>query len=132
MNTESHRTWYRRFMPVVENVAEARHGVRVVLDSWAVPKDTAETVALIVTELAANAVTHARRPGRTFDVGLTCDGGKTIEIEVFDPCPRHPTPKPYDPEATSGRGLLLVESLSDTWEVRERECGKTVWVRVVR
>ncbi|MFB8772915.1 ATP-binding protein [Streptomyces broussonetiae] len=120
-------------MPVIENVTEARQGVRVVLGSWAVPEDTTETVALIVTELAANAVTHAHRPGRTFDVGLTCDGdGKTIEIEVYDPSPRHPVRRPYDPEAASGRGLLLVESLSDAWEVRDREQGKTVWVRVVR
>ncbi|MFD0315151.1 ATP-binding protein [Streptomyces flavalbus] len=130
-------------MPVIENVAEARQGVRAVLDSWAVPEDTTETVALIVTELAANAVTHAHRPGRTFDVALTCDGdgngngnggggGKTIEIEVHDPSPRHPVRRPYDPEATSGRGLLLVESLANAWEVRDREQGKTVWVQVVR
>ncbi|MEU3250093.1 ATP-binding protein [Streptomyces sp. NPDC006997] len=122
-------------MPVIENVTEARQGVRAVLDSWAVPEDTTETVALIVTELAANAVTHAHRPDRTFDVGLTCDAdgdGKAIEIEVCDPSPHHPVRRDYDPQATSGRGLLLVESLADAWEVRDREQGKAVWVRVVR
>ncbi|MEV6172661.1 ATP-binding protein [Streptomyces sp. NPDC051954] len=137
MNTESHepnprpRTWRRSFMPVCENIAEARHGARIVLASWSVPEDTTETVTLVISELATNAIRHARRPGRTVDVALTYDGAKTIEIEVADGSPHHPVRKPYDPDATSGRGLLLVEALSDAWEVREREFGKAVWARVL-
>jgi len=118
-------------MPVVENIPEARHGAQLVLVSWAVPDDVSESVALILTELATNAVRHARRPGRTFDVGLAHDGEKTIEIEVFDASPHHPVVNSFDPDATSGRGLLLVEALCDDWGVRDREFGKSVWARVV-
>ncbi|MFI6434862.1 ATP-binding protein [Streptomyces sp. NPDC050759] len=130
MNTESN-SWRRSFMPVVENIPEVRLGARLVLAAWAVPADVSETAVLILSELAANAVRHARIPGRTFDVTLTHDDQKTIEIEVGDGSPHLPVLKPYDPEATSGRGLLLVEALADTWEVRHREFGKTVWARVL-
>jgi len=37
----------------------------------------------------------------------------------------------FDPDATSGRGLLLVEALCDDWGVRDREFGKSVWARVI-
>ncbi|MCX5557868.1 ATP-binding protein [Streptomyces sp. NBC_00038] len=139
MNTESDgvnprpRTWRRSFMPVTGNVPEARHGARRVLAEWVIPEDTSYTIALIISELVTNAVRHARVPGRCFEVALTYDGEKTVEIEVSDASPRHPvavlnTP---DVEATSGRGLPLVEALSDAWEVRDREYGKTVWARVL-
>lgn len=118
-------------MPVVENVPEARHGAQLALAAWAVPDDVAETIALILTELATNAVRHARRHGRTFDVALAHDGGKTIEVEVSDGSPHHPVLNGYDPDATSGRGLLLVDALCEEWGVREREFGKSVWARVV-
>jgi len=118
-------------MPVVENLPEVRLGARLVLDSWSVPEDAGETVVLILSELAANAVRHARVPGRTFDVTVTHDGEKAIEIEVGDGSPHLPVLKSYDPDATSGRGLLLVEALADTWEVRHREFGKAVWARVL-
>ncbi|WP_155054835.1 ATP-binding protein [Streptomyces blattellae] len=118
-------------MPVSENIPEVRLGARLVLASWSVPEDASETVVLILSELAANAVRHARTPGRTFDTSLAYDGEKTIEIEVGDGSPDLPVLKPYDPDATSGRGLLLVEALADGWEVRHRESGKSVWARVV-
>ncbi|NEB02072.1 ATP-binding protein [Streptomyces sp. SID13726] len=118
-------------MPVVENIPEVRRGAQLVLDSWSVPEDASETVVLILSELAANAVRHARRPGRTFDTSLAYDGGKAVEIEVGDGSPHLPVLKSYDPEATSGRGLILVDALADAWEVRRREFGKAVWVRVL-
>jgi two-component sensor histidine kinase len=118
-------------MPLAENVAEARHGAQLVLATWSIPEDTADTIALILTELAANAVRHARTPGRTFDVSLTYDGEKAVEVEVADGSPCRPVVKSFDPESTSGRGLLLVEALAEAWEVREREFGKSVWARAL-
>ncbi|MFF4348729.1 ATP-binding protein [Streptomyces sp. NPDC001530] len=137
MNTESDgvnpqaRSWRRMFMPLAENVSEARRGAQLVLASWAASDDAAETIALIISELATNAVRHARVPGRCFEVAMTYDGGKAIEIEVSDGSPHHPVVKSFDPDATSGRGLLLVEALSDAWEVRDRAFGKTLWARVL-
>ncbi|MEU7056180.1 ATP-binding protein [Streptomyces sp. NPDC046197] len=137
MNTESdgvnarHRTWRLRFTPTPRNVVEARHGARCVLRSWAVPADARESVELVLSELATNAVRHGRVPGRHFEVAMTYDGEKAVEVEVSDACPQRPVPADPDPEGTSGRGLLLVAALAHSWEIRDRGVGKTVWARVL-
>lgn len=90
-----------------------------------------DTASHLVAELAANAVTHGRVPGRDFRLTLYVVGG-TLRIEVSDtrgdrlPEPRHPAV-----DAESGRGLLLVDALADRWGVREdRFPRKTVWAEL--
>ncbi|MET8246279.1 ATP-binding protein [Streptomyces sp. NPDC005202] len=137
MNTESDRanlplrTWRLRYTPTPRNAVEARHGARCVLRSWGVPTETREAVELVVSELVTNAVRHGRVPGRCFEVAMTYEGEKAVDIEVSDACPRRPLPADPDPEATSGRGLLLVTAPAQSWEVRDRGVGKTVWARVL-
>ncbi|MFC8832466.1 ATP-binding protein [Streptomyces griseoincarnatus] len=98
------------------------------LRTWGLPSHPAE---LIVGELAANAVTHGRVPGRDFRL-LLYVVGDTLRIEVTDtrgnrlPCPQHSTD-----DAESGRGLLLVEALADRWGVVPGPPPlKTVWAEV--
>ncbi|MDT3398040.1 ATP-binding protein [Streptomyces sp. B1866] len=51
-----------------------------------------------------------------------------LRVEVRDFAARHPVPRARDAdEGTSGRGLLLVHSLSDAWGVRSYGVGKAVW-----
>ncbi|HET6859637.1 MAG TPA: ATP-binding protein [Streptomyces sp.] len=106
------------------------------LHAWEVPygSDRSEDAALIVAELAANAVTHGRVPGRDFELRLTLDGEGVLRIEVSDArAERRPVPARLVPPAgaePSGRGLLLVEALADGWGVADREVGKTVWATV--
>ncbi|MBB1261172.1 ATP-binding protein [Streptomyces alkaliterrae] len=103
------------------------------LDQWGVPfgGDTSDRAALVVAELAANAVTHGRVPGRDFEVRLTLHPD-LLRIEVSDARGdrRPPTPSTLpepDPLAASGRGLLLVQALADRWETRDRDpLGKTI------
>lgn len=105
------------------------------LAEWGIPygTDAAHTAALVVGELAANAVTHGRVPGRDFELRLTLIGPtaarSTLRIEVTDTrTERRPsvagTPPP--PHAESGRGLLLVHALATQWTVLSRPLGKTV------
>ncbi|MDB1088417.1 ATP-binding protein [Streptomyces sp. ACA25] len=61
------------------------------LDAWGIPYDSAAsgTVALLVAELAANAVRHGQIPGRDFRLGLTVEpagrlDGVLVRIEVSD------------------------------------------------
>ncbi|MUT89757.1 ATP-binding protein [Streptomyces sp. Z38] len=98
------------------------------LRTWGLPSHPAE---LIVGELAANAVTHGRVPGRDFRL-LLYVVGDTLRIEVTDtrgdrlPCPQHSAD-----DAASGRGLLLVEALADRWGVVPGPPPlKTVWAEV--
>ena len=108
------------------------------LDDWGIPRDcrTASTVAAVAAELAANAVTHGRSPGRDFALGLTLTA-ESVRIEVTDTRPdRLPPapgklPEPPGPQAESGRGLLLVEALADRWGAGpQAPYTKTVWAEI--
>jgi anti-sigma regulatory factor (Ser/Thr protein kinase) len=85
----------------------------------------------VVAELAANAATHGRVPGRDFRLTLYVVGG-TLRIEVTDTCgDRLPRPEHPAADAESGRGLLLVEALADRWGVaREPRPRKTIWAEL--
>ncbi|MGW1609104.1 ATP-binding protein [Streptomyces sp. NPDC002285] len=98
------------------------------LRSWGLPLDPA---AHIVAELAANAVTHGRVPGRDFLLLLYVVAG-TLRIEVTDTCgDRLPHPEHPTPEAESGRGLTIVEALADRWGTSPGlPPRKTVWAEV--
>ncbi|MFI5568684.1 ATP-binding protein [Streptomyces sp. NPDC051740] len=98
------------------------------LRSWGLPHERASHV---IAELAANAATHGRLPGRSFRLTLYVVGA-TLRIEVTDTRgERMPEPQVPYPEAESGRGLLLVEVLADRWGVAEgRFPRKTVWAEL--
>ncbi|MBC9727184.1 anti-sigma regulatory factor [Streptomyces sp. TRM68367] len=95
------------------------------LRSWGLPLDPAEH---IVAELATNAATHGRAPGRDFRL-LLYVVAETLRIEVTDTRDDHlPTPQAPLPDADSGRGLLIVGTLADRWGVAPGPSPrKTVW-----
>lgn len=106
------------------------------MDQWGHPpaSDTSCTVALIVGELAANAVCHGLVPGREFALHLayTFSSG-LIRIEMADANPTRPPvhPAPAGHEDESGRGLFLVDFLADRWGSAPRTpLGKTVWAEL--
>jgi anti-sigma regulatory factor (Ser/Thr protein kinase) len=98
------------------------------LRSWGLPLDPAR---LIVAELANNAATHGRVPGRNFRLLLYVVGG-TLRIEVTDTRgDRLPHRRPADEGAEGGRGLALVAALADRWGVVPGlPPRKTVWAEV--
>ncbi len=98
------------------------------LRSWGLPYERAGHV---VAELAANAATHGRLPGRSFRLMLYVIG-TTLRVEVTDTRgEKMPVAQVPGAEAESGRGLLLVEALADRWGVREeRFPRKTVWAEL--
>ncbi|WJV45403.1 ATP-binding protein [Streptomyces flavofungini] len=112
----------------------ARRLARYHLDGWGIPYDSelSDAVAQVTAELAANAATHGRVPGRDFELRLllAADG---VRVEVTDTrAERRPPERPELPgaEAESGRGLVLVAALAAEWGVGERAPGKTVWARL--
>ncbi|WP_326014817.1 ATP-binding protein [Streptomyces endophyticus] len=107
----------------------ARHLAVTALRSWDVPPELTERAELVVAELAANAVTHGRLPGRGFRLALTYDAANLLRIEATDArgdrLPHHPPADTALP--TAGRGLLLVSALCHHWEtVAHPPGGKTV------
>ncbi|MCX4726303.1 ATP-binding protein [Streptomyces sp. NBC_00440] len=107
------------------------------LGEWGFPpmSDASCTVALLVAELAANAVQHGRVPGRDFHLLVAFDGrASRFRIEVSDACADRSPVHPVAPaaEEESGRGLLLVDVLAVRWGwVPRVPVGKTVWADVV-
>jgi anti-sigma regulatory factor (Ser/Thr protein kinase) len=86
-----------------------------------------EDALVIVSELASNAVRHARS-GFRLEVDLT---GDRVRIEVADHGAGWPTPSDGAPMPTNGgMGLHLVEALADRWGAVERPDGKLVWAEL--
>ncbi|MDT9699347.1 ATP-binding protein [Streptomyces sp. P17] len=107
----------------------ARHLASQQLAVWGYPQDSevSETAQHLVAELAANAVTHGRVPGRSFELRLLLLPEDTLRIEVSDARGDRKLRYVTEPESEGGRGLILVTLLAKTWGVAERDVGKTVW-----
>ncbi|MFF3596505.1 ATP-binding protein [Kitasatospora indigofera] len=91
-----------------------------------------EVGELLVGELVANAVEHARGPsGRLVEVRYAVSAGR-LRIEVHDAGNELPEVREPAPEEESGRGLWLVRELAAAWGCCPREggAGKCVWAVV--
>ncbi|MEU1514710.1 ATP-binding protein [Streptomyces sp. NPDC005811] len=100
------------------------------LVEWGHPYDgeANRTAQQIVAELAANAVTHGRVPGRDFELRLLLLAEGTLRIEVSDTRgDRGLRIVRGEADAEGGRGLIVVTVLAAAWGVTERAVGKTVW-----
>jgi anti-sigma regulatory factor (Ser/Thr protein kinase) len=121
-----------------QQLSATRRGARLArllaeqqLLDWGMSRGTAafDAAALVVAELAANAVLHGRVPGRDFLLRLVLDEERgVVRVEVSDTHPARPARlTPYTDE-TTGRGLVLVDALAARWGVLDRlGPGKTVW-----
>ena len=110
----------RRFAATPEAVREARVFLQNVIAGRVDPEAQSD-LTLVLSELATNAVHHARTP---FEVVVETTNGH-LRIEVEDGSTDAPVSKP--PSDEGGRGLSIVDQLCDRWGVhivREKKC---VW-----
>ena len=108
-----------------ESARLARRLARSVLQlRWALPPSLTDSVVLLVSELVGNAVRHTG--AHTFGLRMTRRSG-WVRVEVRDPSRGLPCLLPVHELDTSGRGLFLVDTLSDRWGVDLLPCGKTTW-----
>lgn len=83
-----------------------------------------EDVRLVVSELATNAVSHAQTP---FVVTLSSANGSVL-LAIQDGSTSAPIRSAPDVMDMSGRGLMIVELLSQEWGTRIDAHGfKSVW-----
>lgn len=111
--------------------AHAPHAARqAIVGLTVVPDDRLDAVQLLVTELVTNSVVHAGlRPGEQIELSI-CRSRAGLRVEVADPGPGFvPSPPPDDPFVESGRGLALVEMVSDRWGVERAEMTR-VWFEI--
>jgi anti-sigma regulatory factor (Ser/Thr protein kinase) len=113
----------RRFDPEASSAREARSFVADALPDL----DGLDTrVALAVSEVASNAILHARTP---FTVRVLVDPDR-VRVEVTDQDPHMPVRQDYSADSVTGRGLAIVEELSDRWGADGHEGDKTVWFEI--
>ena len=91
-----------------------------------VPEPARDVARLVISELVTNAISQGEGAVR-----VMLDAGEgSLLVEVFDSGHRLPSLDDAPVDATSGRGLRLVDAVCDEWGVREELEGKTVWARV--
>jgi hypothetical protein len=114
------------FLPNLRSAAAVRRFVRDRLaeHETSIP---AELVVLLADELAVNAILHT---AQLFDVAVE-HSSRCVEVIVSDRS-HAALPIPGDPslDSTDGRGLAIVNALSDSWGWRPTAIGKQVWFRV--
>ncbi|MFJ5556937.1 ATP-binding protein [Streptomyces sp. NPDC093250] len=115
-----------------EGLARARSFTRDTLDVWSLGH-RCDDATLVMTELAANAVTHA---------APRCAGVPDVRLEfhripahlllaVSDPDDHPPVRTPGAGLEEHGRGLHIVDALSEAWGwTPAAPAGKTVWARL--
>ncbi|MFF0112243.1 ATP-binding protein [Streptomyces prasinus] len=126
-----------RFSPTPRGARLARRLASQQTDAWgwAYGSPVHDTVELVVAELAANAVTHGRVPGRDAELRLSRNAdGARVRVEVSDVRgERPPVPAAEGGPLTEGGrgGLALVGALAEEWGVAERQrrparpCGRS-------
>jgi anti-sigma regulatory factor (Ser/Thr protein kinase) len=119
------------FAASVRSPGRARSWTQGHLDAWNIHDGV---LTLLVSELMTNAVLHARTPAI---LTLALTGGR-LDVHVSDlAVPAQPfgpgtSTHPADNGAHlagSGRGLRLVDALTDAWGVTSNHSGKQVWFR---
>ncbi|MEU8569202.1 ATP-binding protein [Streptomyces pathocidini] len=119
------------YTPNPRSVSLARRRAARLVREWGHP-DLVDGAALLVSELATNALLHGCLRDRLFRVRIALTP-TAVRIEVSDPRgERLPlTRRPADDESF-GRGLLLVDQLADRWGTSSRSPGpgKTVWAEL--
>ncbi|WP_329615217.1 ATP-binding protein [Streptomyces brevispora] len=117
------------YTPTARSVTLCRRRAVRLVSEWGHPNHVAE-VALLVSELATNALLHGCMRGRLFRVHLILTA-TTLRIEVSDPRgERLPALREADDDDCYGRGLLIVARLADRWGVEPRTVGKTVFAEL--
>ena len=82
-----------------------------------------DDAASLVSELATNAVIHARTPF-TLVVSRIEDA---VRVSVHDGSAVLPRRRAYGLDAATGRGLRLMSTMSSDWGIDAEAGGKVVW-----
>nr|WP_145488469.1 MULTISPECIES: ATP-binding protein [Streptomyces] len=110
-----------------QSAATARGLVRAAISTWGLD-DLTDDAVLIVSELVANAVRHAR--WRSIRVMVERIAPRTVRVAVADFSHALPVPCAPKNDEEGGRGLALVLTLAANWGADERHWGKVVWAEL--
>jgi len=121
------RTASIRLPADVHSARDARGFVERTLASWDVV-ELADAALLLVSEAVTNAVVHAASASQLTMSLLP----NRLRVEVCDWGEGHLRMREAAVEDTSGRGLALIEAMSEIWGTAHTDEGKVVWFELVR
>jgi len=115
--------------PQRRSVGVGRHWVVRVAAEAGVTGMANQVVELLASELLANAVLHgAGDESIRIDVDYT---DTVVRVSVTDNLPQRPVVLHPEPIAPAGRGMAIIEAMSNRWGVEPRPSGgKTVWFEI--
>lgn len=117
--------WVVEFTALEEEVSALRHNVRTHLGAWGL-EELVDEAQLCVSELVANVITHVGT-GTPTTLAVRMNG-PFLRIEVHDPDTRAlPTLVAASVESEGGRGMALVEAVTDRWGVQRLADRKVTW-----
>lgn len=99
------------------------------LGSWGLDEDGIDVALLGINELVTNALLHARTGSR---VELDLDEQRLLVLVSDSGMASQPQVQETDPTAVRGRGLVLVDALTDAWGSERTSRGTTVWFEIAR
>ncbi|ANB06627.1 regulator [Streptomyces ambofaciens] len=119
------RAWKLPFSAEAEEVAGLRRILRLRLELWDV-QELSDAAELCVSELVANVIKHVG-PGTPTTLAVSTNGTR-LRIEVHDPSTRAlPVLTDVSAEAEEGRGMALIEAITDRWGVDLSADRKSTW-----
>ncbi len=110
----------------------ARLHAKLLMSEWGV-EELSDNVEIVTTELVSNAIAASQSERHLLPVRLWLFTDKSrVLIAVWDTSVQPPVPIDADTDAESGRGLLLIEAVTEEWGwyPTERAGGKMVWATV--
>jgi hypothetical protein len=119
--------------PDARSARAARDVTLATLQRWGVAAERRGDIAVVVSELLTNALRHATSQSADIEscwpiqLGLV-QFGSWVLCAVADPSDKPPVPKDPAELAETGRGLHVIEALSDAWGyTTPGDMGKVVW-----
>ncbi|KOU32756.1 phosphatase [Streptomyces sp. WM6372] len=109
-----------------ERIAGARRQIRELLHDWA-DAEQVDSAVLMVSEMVTNVLMHTDGDALLVAEAVGELGTRRLRIEVADASDELPHKRHPGEMASSGRGVLLMEMLADTWGVDPRGEGKSIW-----
>ncbi|MGW1159702.1 SpoIIE family protein phosphatase [Streptomyces sp. NPDC002519] len=103
----------------------ARHMIRAAVRSWGAGERSDE-IELVTDELITNVLIHTDGSA-IVTLRIITGHDRRLRVEVEDSSSALPRRRDAGLLGTSGRGLLLVDRLTDVWGVESRGGGKVVW-----
>lgn len=119
------KPWKLPFLALPGEVASLRRMLRTHLTLWGL-HESIEMAQLCVSELVANVINHVG-PGTPTTL-VVCMNRTYLRIEVHDPDTRAlPVLTETGTDSEAGRGMTLVDAVTDRWGVDLHADGKVTW-----